>query len=170
MGPVGVLFLLGLVLAPAAWAGHPGTDRGNREAEALAAASPESEVNVAGRPRRGKTSYTEVTGLLEGHLHAMAFEFLGGSVHCGKPWDERGIAFALKDCPDHAGNGAGAVLENVLSNGSPLAQHRRLAHLPRLAATRVAHPRDDLLQVDGASLARWPAVDGQPARGQPAAV
>ena len=64
-----------------------------------------------------------MTGLLEGHLHAMAFEFLGGRVHCGKPWDERGIAFALRDCPDHTGNGAGAVLENILSTGNPLGTH-----------------------------------------------
>ncbi len=120
---MGVLFLLMLVIAPSAWAGHPGTKPANREAEALAAASPEAELNVAGRPRKGKTSYTEVTGLLEGHLHAMAFEFLGGGVHCGKPWDEGGITQALKDCPDHAGNGAGAVLENVLSTGSPLGTH-----------------------------------------------
>ncbi len=112
-----------LVLAPAAYAGHPGTKPANREAEAIAAAGPEAELNVSGTPGKGSTSYTEVTGLLEGHLHAMAFEFLGGRVRCGKPWDERGIAVALKDCPDHAGNGAGAVLENILSTGSPLGTH-----------------------------------------------
>ncbi len=112
-----------LVLAPAAYAGHPGTKPANREAEAIAAAGPEAELNVRGTPGKGSTSYTEVTGLLEGHLHAMAFEFLGGRVRCGKPWDERGIAVALRDCPDHAGNGAGAVLENILSTGSPLGTH-----------------------------------------------
>jgi microsomal dipeptidase-like Zn-dependent dipeptidase len=120
---VGVLFLLVLVLAPAAWAGHPDSAPPNREAEAIAAAGPEAELNLAGTPRKGKTSYTEVTGLLEGHLHAMAFEFLGGRVRCGRPWDEGGIAKALVDCPDHAGNGAGAVLENQLSTKFPLGTH-----------------------------------------------
>jgi hypothetical protein len=117
-----VLFLMMLVLAPTASAGHVGPPA-NREAEAIAAANPEAEVNVTGTPRKGSTSYTEVTGLLEGHLHAMAFEFLGGAVHCGRPWSEGGITQALKDCPDHTGNGAGAVLENVLSTGSPLGTH-----------------------------------------------
>ena len=31
----------------------------------------------------------------------MAFEFLGGGAHCGKPWDRFGAPYALIDCPDH---------------------------------------------------------------------
>src|SRR3712207_3893286 len=73
---------------------------------------PESEVNVTGTPRRGETAFGETKGLIETHLHGMAFEFLGGSVHCGRPWDPMGITVALVDCPDHGPNGQGAVLEN----------------------------------------------------------
>ena len=119
LAPVGTLALLLLCLAPAAWAGHP-----PQQPTATPSALPtEAELNVSGTPPKGSTSYTEVRGLLEGHLHAMAFEFLGGRVRCGKPWDEGGISKALVDCPDHAGNGAGAVLENILSTGSPLGTH-----------------------------------------------
>src|SRR3546814_771316 len=49
----------------------------------------------------------------------MAFEFLGGSVHCGRPWHKYGPEFALKDCVDHElTGGKGALLESVLS-GEP---------------------------------------------------
>ena len=46
----------------------------------------------------------------------MAFEFLGGSVHCGRPWSPYGVEVALVDCPDHAlTGGKGAILEGFLS-------------------------------------------------------
>jgi microsomal dipeptidase-like Zn-dependent dipeptidase len=56
-------------------------------------------------------------------MHMMAFEFLGGSLHCGKPWDPFGAPAALVDCPDHEPNGAGAILENTLSNKNPVGTH-----------------------------------------------
>ena len=62
-------------------------------------------------------------GLVDAHMHMMAFEFLGGRAHCGKPWEPYGITVALVDCPDHTPNGAGAALENVLSYGNPRAPH-----------------------------------------------
>ena len=40
---------------------------------------PEVEINVSGGPTKGKPSYGEVSGLLEGHMHGMAYEFLGGT-------------------------------------------------------------------------------------------
>src|SRR5690606_21182170 len=74
---------------------------------------PEAEVNVTGAPFGGASSHQEVRGYLDGHTHGMAFEFLGGNVHCGRPWHPYGIEAALKDCPDHElARGAGAVLEN----------------------------------------------------------
>ncbi|MGH3457941.1 hypothetical protein [Aeromicrobium sp.] len=84
---------------------------------------PEVEVNVKGAPFGGTSTHQEVRGYLDGHTHGMAFEFLGGDVHCGRPWHPYGVEAALKDCPDHEGNGAGAVLENFTRNGSPVGTH-----------------------------------------------
>ena len=86
-------------------------------------AFPEVETNVAGDPSTGATPFGEVSGLLDAHMHMMAFEFLGGRAHCAKPWDRYGVTTALVDCPDHQGNGAGAVLENTLSYGNPARTH-----------------------------------------------
>jgi microsomal dipeptidase-like Zn-dependent dipeptidase len=84
---------------------------------------PEIELNVKGTPRKGPTSYGEVSGFIEGHMHGMAFEFLGGRAHCGKPWHRFGAPYALRDCPDHeVGGGCGAVLDNVLY-GNPARCH-----------------------------------------------
>ncbi|KRF12321.1 hypothetical protein ASG90_15170 [Nocardioides sp. Soil797] len=79
-------------------------------------AYPEVQVNVSGNPHAGTTNFQEVRGYIDAHVHGMAFEFLGGKVHCGKPWDKYGAPYALRDCPDHElTNGNGALLESVLS-------------------------------------------------------
>ncbi|HET9499819.1 MAG TPA: hypothetical protein VFO98_06135 [Marmoricola sp.] len=80
---------------------------------------PEVEVNVTGRPAAGVTAFQETRGYIDAHTHGMAFEFLGGDVHCGRPWSPWGVTVALRDCPDHyLTAGYGAVLEAFLS-GSP---------------------------------------------------
>jgi hypothetical protein len=85
---------------------------------------PEIAVNVTGEPLRGATPYEAVTGFFDAHLHMTAFEFLGGKVHCGRPWHPYGVTVAMVDCPDHAlTGGTGAVLENFLSAGTPVAAH-----------------------------------------------
>ena len=85
---------------------------------------PEVEVNVTGNPFAGATPYQEVRGYLDGHTHGMAFEFLGGDVHCGRPWHPYGVIYALKDCPDHSlTGGSGAVVENFLKGSVPVAPH-----------------------------------------------
>ncbi len=84
---------------------------------------PEIEVNVTGTPRQGATAFGETKGLVETHLHGMAFEFLGGSVHCGRPWHPMGAPAALVDCPDHGPNGQGALAENFLAAGNPAQGH-----------------------------------------------
>jgi hypothetical protein len=84
---------------------------------------PEAETDVGGEPSRGATPFGEVRGLLDAHMHMMAFEFLGGRVHCGRPWHPYGVASALVDCPDHEPMGAGAIGENVLSYGNPVGTH-----------------------------------------------
>jgi microsomal dipeptidase-like Zn-dependent dipeptidase len=84
---------------------------------------PEADTNVAGEPTRGATSFGEVRGFADAHMHMMAFEFLGGRVHCGRPWHRFGVAAALQDCPDHGPNGVGAIGENTLSYGNPVGTH-----------------------------------------------
>ncbi|HYH58651.1 MAG TPA: hypothetical protein VD790_05480, partial [Thermoleophilaceae bacterium] len=84
---------------------------------------PEIQVNAAGAPRKGSAPNGEVSGLVDAHMHHMAFEFLGGRAHCGRPWHKYGVEYALKDCLDHtASDGCGAVLENVLF-GNPARCH-----------------------------------------------
>ncbi len=80
---------------------------------------PESGVNISGAPFGGTTDIQEVRGYVDAHTHGMAFEFLGGGVHCGKPWHRYGAPYALVDCDDHTATGGnGAVLEAILS-GEP---------------------------------------------------
>ncbi len=82
-------------------------------------AYPEAGIDIEGDPHAGVTSYQEVRGYVDAHTHGMAFEFLGGGVHCGRPWHEYGAPYALVDCPDHTlTNGKGALLEAFLS-GEP---------------------------------------------------
>ncbi len=54
----------------------------------------------------------------------MAYEFIGGRLHCARPWHRYGVTGALVDCPDHeVADGAGAVLENYLLHGFPAGTH-----------------------------------------------
>ena len=77
---------------------------------------PEAGVGVTGRPFGGASTQQEVRGYIDAHTHGMAYQFLGGMVHCGKPWDRYGVTLALKDCVDHETTGGkGSVLEAFLS-------------------------------------------------------
>jgi microsomal dipeptidase-like Zn-dependent dipeptidase len=87
------------------------------------AAFPEADTDAVGEPTKGASAYGQVRGLLDAHMHMMAFEFLGGRAHCGKPWSPFGAPDALVDCPDHYPNGAGALLENTVSYGNPIGTH-----------------------------------------------
>jgi hypothetical protein len=84
---------------------------------------PEIEVNVEGPVLGGETPYQEVRGFLDAHVHAMAFEFIGGRSRCGRPWHRFGVRYALADCPDHEPGGHGALLEAALSGGDPVTGH-----------------------------------------------
>jgi len=81
---------------------------------------PEIEVNVDGVPPTSDPG-DEVRGTVEGHMHQMAFEFLGTKAHCGRPWHRFGAPYALQDCVDHGDTndpsteGCAAVLENAVS-------------------------------------------------------
>src|SRR3712207_6747888 len=84
---------------------------------------PEAQVNASGNPYTGATPYGEARGFVDAHLHAMAFEFIGGSIRCGRPWHPYGVTHAMVDCPDHGPGGVGGAAEGVLSYGSPVAPH-----------------------------------------------
>jgi microsomal dipeptidase-like Zn-dependent dipeptidase len=85
-------------------------------------AFPEVEVNATGTPFTG-TAVSPARGYLDAHAHVGAFEFLGGRFHCGRPWSPYGVTVALKDCPDHEPDGAGAIAENFFVNGTPTGTH-----------------------------------------------
>ena len=84
---------------------------------------PEIEIGATGAPSRGASPWSAVSGLIDAHMHMMAFEFLGGRAHCGRPWHPYGVAYAMVDCPDHEPRGAGAVVENTISYGNPVGFH-----------------------------------------------
>ncbi|MCZ4080166.1 membrane dipeptidase [Rhodococcus sp. H36-A4] len=84
---------------------------------------PDSEVNATGAPSTATGPNGEVRGFIDTHVHLDASEFMGGNVHCGTPFDPQGITAALQDCPDHGSNGIPALLENILSQGTPFAEH-----------------------------------------------
>jgi hypothetical protein len=85
---------------------------------------PEAELNASGEPARGDTEYGRVGGLVEGHMHWMTYEYLGGNFHCGKPWDAYGIQYALPDCSEVEGpQGTAAPVQNFLNFGSPVYPH-----------------------------------------------
>ena len=133
---------------------------------------PEVETSATGKPFTSRTPWGEVKGMIDLHLHAMAFEFLGGKAHCGKPWSPYGAPYALVDCPDHQ---VGQRLrrrprERPLRQPGALPRPGRLADLQGLAEPRLAHPRADLLQVDRARVHGRAARDGEPVRREQAAV
>lgn len=109
---------------------------------------PEVEVNATGTPTQGPTPFGETRGLIDAHMHMMAFQFLGGRAHCGRPWHRYGVEVALVDCPDHGPNGAGAVLENALADGS------RPTHDPGGWPTFTGWPDDHSLTHEG-SYYKW---------------
>ncbi len=85
---------------------------------------PEAELGATGTPSRGSTSFGTVGGFLEGHMHWMTYEYLGGKFHCGKPWSPYGIPYALPDCSDIEGpQGSSAIIQNFLNYGSPVSPH-----------------------------------------------
>src|SRR3954447_16969398 len=85
---------------------------------------PEADLNATGTPAKGATPYGHVGGLVEGHMHWMTYEYLGGKFHCGKPWDTYGIPYALPDCSSIEGpEGLGAPTQNFLNYGNPAQPH-----------------------------------------------
>ncbi|KQV77511.1 hypothetical protein ASC64_01300 [Nocardioides sp. Root122] len=87
-------------------------------------AFPEVETDVSGRPFGGATSFQEVRGYVDPHVHGQTHEFLGGRVICSPPFHRYGAPAALVDCPDHQlADGRGALLEDVLAGNTPGTGH-----------------------------------------------
>ena len=85
---------------------------------------PDAELNATGTPRRGEVPYGRVGGIVEGHMHWMTFEYLGGNFHCGRPWHPYGIESALPDCSTIEGpQGTAAPTQNFLNYGNPAQPH-----------------------------------------------
>jgi len=82
---------------------------------------PEVTTNVTGEPSRGSTPFAETRGFVDGHLHHMFFEALGGSLHCGRPWHRYGVKLALPDCNADVANGGGRAVAGPILGGTPSA-------------------------------------------------
>jgi hypothetical protein len=79
---------------------------------------PEIQTQISGRPFAGASPFQEVRGTTDNHTHGMAFRFLSGGAHCGRPWSPYGVTRALVDCPDHRATNGVNALETALS-GEP---------------------------------------------------
>ena len=85
---------------------------------------PEVGLDATGTPARGKTPWQSVKGVLDEHAHLMAFDFLGGDFHCGRPWSPLGVTVALPDCASIQGpQGSAAPVQNFLDWGYPEYPH-----------------------------------------------
>ena len=70
-----------------------------RNGQRAAAPTPSRRSTSPATRTPGVTSYQEVRGYVDAHTHGMAFEFLGGDVHCGRPWHKYGAPYALARLP-----------------------------------------------------------------------
>ncbi|WP_137724368.1 membrane dipeptidase [Prescottella subtropica] len=104
----------------------PGTAPGAGDFRLAAATGcadvPEADVNATGVPS-GTDGSGQVRGFVDTHVHMNANEFIGGEIRCGEPYSPLGVTVALRDCDDHGPDGATALLENVLSHGTPFDNH-----------------------------------------------
>ena len=80
---------------------------------------PEVEVDATGTPRGGEEPYSTTRGLIDAHMHLMAYEFLGGDAHCGRPWSPYGAPYALAGCSGPAQTAANFALDNALAKDGP---------------------------------------------------
>ena len=95
---------------------------------------PEAELDATGTPAKSDVPYGRVGGLVEGHMHWMTFEYLGGRFHCGRPWHPYGIPYALPDCSSIEGpEGGAAPTQNFLNYGDPVHPHDTSGY-PKLTA------------------------------------
>lgn len=111
-----VVTLLLLVLA-AALGPTPSSAAGGGWWDPVARPAPDSGVNVTGEPFTGTNAAGEVRGFVDAHNHIMANEAFGGRLICGKAFSTKGIADALKDCPEHYPDGSLALFDFITNGG-----------------------------------------------------
>jgi microsomal dipeptidase-like Zn-dependent dipeptidase len=113
---LGVVSLLLLVLA-AALVPTPSSAAGGDWWDPVARPAPDSGIGVTGEPFKGTDATGEVRGFVDAHNHVMANEAFGGRLICGKPFSGKGIADALKDCPEHYPDGSLAIFDFITNGG-----------------------------------------------------
>ncbi|MBA2504750.1 MAG: hypothetical protein H0V29_02260 [Thermoleophilaceae bacterium] len=91
---------------------------------------PEIDTGTSGTPAQGEVPYGEVRGYADAHEHLMAFEFLGGSVHCGRPWHRYGVEFALRGCADPQDTQYGTTTETAYTGREPSADRSGWPRFP----------------------------------------
>ena len=139
--------------------------RSGSPAPAAAPPTPSRRSTSAAARTPGSRRTRRSAGYVDAHIHVMAFEFLGGDVHCGKPWDRYGVAVRARRLPRPLPATASAPCSRTALSRQPAhARPGRLADLQGLAGTGLADPREHLLQVARARLARRPADLREPAR------
>ncbi|MFD7232629.1 discoidin domain-containing protein [Streptomyces sp. NPDC059881] len=79
--------------------------------------APDSEINVTGEPFKGTGPQGQVRGFVDAHNHLMSNEAFGGRLICGKPFSDKGVADALKDCPEHYPDGSLAIFDFITKGG-----------------------------------------------------
>lgn len=79
---------------------------------------PEVELDVTGAPFAGVSSLQETRGYADDHMHATTGEFLGGGIHCGRPWHKYGVEYALADCLDHSTTKGYLALPEIVLSGN----------------------------------------------------
>ncbi|MFJ2442923.1 discoidin domain-containing protein [Streptomyces sp. NPDC087658] len=107
-----LLALVTLLLGPA-----PGASADGSWWEPTARPAPDSRIGVTGEPFTGTDAQGRVRGFVDAHNHLMANEAFGGRLICGKTFSEKGIADALKDCPEHYPDGSLAVFDFITKGG-----------------------------------------------------
>ena len=89
-----------------------------------AAGADDAAVGARGAPFRGTNAHGEVRGYVDAHVHITADQRAGGRVISGKPFDPRGIEFALgEDAGVHGADGSADVTGNLLRSGLPFGTH-----------------------------------------------
>ncbi|CAL9634284.1 hypothetical protein SUDANB130_06164 [Streptomyces sp. enrichment culture] len=107
-----LLLVLAAVLTPTSSSAAGGTWW-----DPVARPAPDSQINVTGEPFKGTDSAGRVRGFVDAHNHIMSNEAFGGRLICGKAFSGKGIADALKDCPEHYPDGSLAVLDFITGGG-----------------------------------------------------
>ncbi|MFF5160162.1 discoidin domain-containing protein [Streptomyces sp. NPDC000348] len=113
---LGVVSLL-LLLLTAALGPTPSSAADGDWWDPVARPAPDSGIGVTGEPFKGTNAAGEVRGFVDAHNHVMANEAFGGRLICGKAFSAKGIADALRDCPEHYPDGSLAVFDFLTGGG-----------------------------------------------------